>query len=102
MGIGADGAPCNNRLDAWGELRLAAQVAATRSGPGSLSGVDALRLATSEGARALRLDAEIGSIEVGKRADLVLWDTDEPAHIPYWIGAPLVKRVWVGELAVSS
>ena len=45
--------PCNNRLDAWAELRLAAQLASVRSGPGSLSGLEALRLATSEGARVL-------------------------------------------------
>ena len=51
VGIGADGAPCNNRLDAWTELRLAAQLQAVREGPGALGGLEALRLATSEGAR---------------------------------------------------
>ena len=70
--------PCNNRLDAWSELRLAAQLASVRSGPGSLSGLDALRLATSEGARVLGLADEIGSLEVGKRADLVVLRTDQP------------------------
>ncbi len=72
VGVGADGAACNNRLDAWAELRLAAQLASVRSGPGSLTGLEALRLATSEGARALGLEAEIGSLEVGKRADVVV------------------------------
>ena len=78
VGIGADGAACNNRLDAWSELRLAAQLASVRSGPGSLSGLEALRLATSEGARVLGLADEIGSIEVGKRADLLVLRTDQP------------------------
>jgi len=78
VGIGADGAACNNRLDGWAELRLAAQLASLRSGPGSLSGLEALRLATSEGARVLGLEAEIGSLEVGKRADLVVLRPDLP------------------------
>lgn len=77
VGIGADGAACNNRLDAWSELRLAAQLASVRSGPGSLSGLEALRLATSEGARVLGLADEIGSLEIGKRADLVVLRTDQ-------------------------
>lgn len=78
VGIGADGAPCNNRLDAWTELRLAAQLAAVRSGPGSLSGLEALRLATSEGARVLALEREIGSLETGKRADVVVLSLERP------------------------
>jgi 5-methylthioadenosine/S-adenosylhomocysteine deaminase len=78
VGIGADGAPCNNRLDGWSELRLAAQLAAVRSGPGSLDGREALRLATSEGAKVLGLEREIGSIENGKRADLVVLALDRP------------------------
>lgn len=78
VGIGADGPPCNNRLDGWAELRLAAQLASVRSGPGSLSGLEALRLATSEGARVLGLADEIGSLEVGKRADLVVLRADLP------------------------
>lgn len=61
-----------------------------------MSPAEALSACTINAAASLGLDAEIGSIEVGKRADLVLWDTDEPAHLAYWIGAPLVKRVWVG------
>ncbi len=78
VGLGADGAPCNNRLDAWSETRLAARLQALREGPGALSGLDALRLATSEGARALGLASEIGSLEVGKAADLVVLDLARP------------------------
>jgi cytosine/adenosine deaminase-related metal-dependent hydrolase len=78
VGIGADGAACNNDLDALEEVRLAALLQAVTHGPGTLSGLDALRLATSEGARAIGLESEIGSIEIGKRADLLVLATDRP------------------------
>jgi cytosine/adenosine deaminase-related metal-dependent hydrolase len=72
VGIGADGAPCNNRLDAWEEIRLASRLQSVREGPGALGGRAALALATREGARALGLADEIGSLEPGKRADVVV------------------------------
>lgn len=78
VGLGCDGAGCNNTLDGFAELRLAALLQKMRHGPESFSGVDALRLATLEGARALGLDHEIGSVEEGKKADLVVLDTDRP------------------------
>ncbi|HVT59179.1 MAG TPA: amidohydrolase family protein [Thermoanaerobaculia bacterium] len=78
VGIGADGAPCNNRLDAFAELRLAALLQMLRHGPGALSGLDALRLATSEGARALGLEALVGTVEVGKAADLLVLSRCQP------------------------
>lgn len=78
VGIGADGAPCNNDLDAFEELRLAALLQMLQHGPKAFSGLDALRLATSEGARALGIEDEVGSIEIGKRADLVVLDRTRP------------------------
>ncbi|TNF71278.1 MAG: N-ethylammeline chlorohydrolase, partial [Acidobacteria bacterium] len=78
VGIGADGAPCNNDLDLLEELRLAGLLQQGRHGPESFSGLDALRLATSEGARAIGLEAEIGSIEKGKAADLLVLSLDRP------------------------
>jgi len=72
VGLATDGAACSNSLDALAEIRLAALLQQLRNGPGSLSGLEALRMATSEGARALGLGAEIGSIEPGKRADLLV------------------------------
>lgn len=72
VSLGADGAACNNRLDMFDEMRLAAVLQAVRGAPGALTARDALWMATREGARALGLDAEIGSIEAGKRADLIL------------------------------
>ena len=72
MSLGADGAACNNRLDMFDEMRLAATLQAVRLGPGALPARDALWMATREGARALGLEQEIGSIEPGKKADLIL------------------------------
>lgn len=78
VGVGADGTPCNNGLDGWEEVRLAALLQTLRHGPGALSGRDALRLATSEGARVLAMEREVGSVEAGKRADLVVLSTARP------------------------
>ena len=80
VSLGADGAACNNRLDMFDEMRLAATLQATRHAPGALSARDVLWMATREGARALGLDGEIGSIEPGKRADLILVERDR-AHL---------------------
>ena len=80
VSLGADGAACNNRLDMFDEMRLAATLQSVRRAPGALTARDALRMATREGARALGLEDEIGSIEAGKRADLILVDRDR-AHL---------------------
>ena len=67
VSLGADGAACNNTLDMFQEMRLAATLQAMRLGPGALPARDVVWMATRDGARALGLDGEIGSIEVGKR-----------------------------------
>lgn len=82
VGIGADGAPCNNRLDAFAEMRLAALIQKPRLGPDALPAAHALELATLGGARALGLENEIGSVEVGKRADLIVLDLSGPHTQP--------------------
>jgi 5-methylthioadenosine/S-adenosylhomocysteine deaminase len=82
VGIGADGAPCNNRLDAFAEMRLAALIQKPRLGPDALPAAQALELATLGGARALGLEAEIGSIEAGKCADLIVLDLGGPHTQP--------------------
>jgi 5-methylthioadenosine/S-adenosylhomocysteine deaminase len=76
IGLGADGAPCNNRLDPLTECRQAALLAQYQAGPGVFSAEDAVRMLTIDGARALGLEAVCGSLEVGKSADLVLVDLD--------------------------
>ena len=66
VSLGADGAACNNRLDMFEEMRLAALLQATRHGPGALTARDALGMATRAGASTLGLEHEIGSIEAGQ------------------------------------
>jgi 5-methylthioadenosine/S-adenosylhomocysteine deaminase len=82
VSLGTDGAACNNRLDMFEEMRLAALLQAAKSGPGALPARDALWMATRAGAQALGLEAEIGSIEPGKRADVIVVDCDRPHLIP--------------------
>jgi 5-methylthioadenosine/S-adenosylhomocysteine deaminase len=72
VSLGADGAPCNNRLDMFTEMRSAALLQKVFHGAEVLSARRALRLATIDGARALGLEQEIGSLEVGKRADVII------------------------------
>jgi len=74
VALGADGAACNNRLDGFEEARMATLLARGLHGQGALSAQDVLVMATREGARALRIDTEVGTLEVGKRADLVVID----------------------------
>ena len=70
VSLGADGAACNNRLDMFTEMRTAALLQKALHGPEVIPANRALRLATIDGARALGLDSEIGSLEAGKRADV--------------------------------
>jgi 5-methylthioadenosine/S-adenosylhomocysteine deaminase len=74
VGIGADGAAANNRLDAWEELRVAGLLSRFRDGPPGVAAIDLFEMATIGGARALGLDADVGSIENGKLADLAVVD----------------------------
>jgi 5-methylthioadenosine/S-adenosylhomocysteine deaminase len=80
VSLGADGAACNNHLDMFEEMRLAAVLQSVRHQPGALTARDAVWMATREGAKALGLSHDIGSIEVGKRADLILVDRHQ-AHL---------------------
>lgn len=77
VGIGTDGTASNNDLDMWAETHLAALLPkAVNSDPTALPARRAFAMATIEGARALHLDHLIGSLEVGKRADVVVLDAD--------------------------
>lgn len=70
--LGADGAPCNNRLSIFTEMSLAATLHKVKYGPRSMPAWRVLRLATSDAAKALRLEKVIGTLEVGKKADIVV------------------------------
>ncbi|HKC65473.1 MAG TPA: amidohydrolase family protein, partial [Pyrinomonadaceae bacterium] len=72
VSIGADGSPCNNRLDMFTEMRTAALLQKVEHGADVLPAQRTLRLATRDGARALGLEHEIGTLEAGKRADLII------------------------------
>src|ERR1043166_986628 len=82
VSLGADGAACNNRLDMFTEMRTAALLQKALHGPEVLPAARALRMATIDGARAMRIDSEIGSIEVGKRADVIVVDLSESHSAP--------------------
>jgi 5-methylthioadenosine/S-adenosylhomocysteine deaminase len=82
VSLGADGAACNNRLDMFEEMRLAAVLQAMRREPGVLPARDVLAMATRSGARTLGLEHDIGSIEAGKRGDLIVVDRDGPHLAP--------------------
>ncbi|HEX6718296.1 MAG TPA: 5'-deoxyadenosine deaminase [Pyrinomonadaceae bacterium] len=72
VSLGADGAACNNRLDMFTEMRTAALLQKALHGPEVLPAIRVLRMATIDGAKAMGLDSEIGSLETGKRADVAL------------------------------
>jgi cytosine/adenosine deaminase-related metal-dependent hydrolase len=78
VSLGADGGACNNHLDMFNEMRLAATLQSVRRAPGALAATRVLWMATRGGARTLGLEREIGSIEPGKRADVVLVDRSGP------------------------
>ncbi|AJO79911.1 MULTISPECIES: TRZ/ATZ family hydrolase [Pseudomonas] len=105
VAIGTDGAASNNDLDLLGETRTAALLAKGVAGSATaLNAHQALRMATLNGARALGLDGEIGSLELGKAADLVAFDLSgleqQPIYDPvsqliYATGRDCVKHLWV-------
>jgi len=113
IALGSDGAASNNRLDVFGEARLASLLAKTATGDaGALPAPSVLRMATLNGAAALGLEREIGSLERGKQADLIAVDLggwqhapcyDVVSHLIYVIGRDQVCDVWVrGERVLDS
>jgi 5-methylthioadenosine/S-adenosylhomocysteine deaminase len=113
VAIGTDGAASNNTLDMFAEMRLAALLAKGASGdPEAVPAARALSMATLHGARALGLESEIGSIEVGKQADLVAVRLDELqtspvhnviSHLVYACSNRQVQSVWIaGEQVVKD
>src|SRR6266446_5079159 len=82
VSLGADGAACNNRLDMFTEMRTAALLQKALHGPEVVPAARALRMATVDGARALGLEKEIGSLEIGKRADVIVVDLVQSHSIP--------------------
>ncbi|MBK7391805.1 MAG: amidohydrolase [Chloracidobacterium sp.] len=85
VGLGTDGAASNNDLDMWEEIDLAAKLhKLTSNDPKTLPAEMAFEMATIRGARALHLDDLIGSLEIGKRADIAIVDLDSLNQTPYF------------------
>ena len=80
VALGADGAPCNNNLNMFGEMRLAALIHKPSGGPKLMRAQEVLDMATRDGAKALSWFNDIGSIEVGKKADLIAVDLQKPSN----------------------
>lgn len=105
VALGTDGAASNNDLDLFGEMRSAALLAkGVAADPTALPAHVALRMATLNGAQALGIAAETGSIEIGKFADLVAVTLDELETLPcydpisqlvYATGRDKVTDVWI-------
>lgn len=76
VSLGADGAPCNNNLDAFREMRHAALIQKPLHGPTAMPAQKVFELATLGGARAIGHEHDLGSLEVGKKADLAVVSLD--------------------------
>jgi cytosine/adenosine deaminase-related metal-dependent hydrolase len=87
-GLGSDGAACNNRLDTFTEMGLAGGITRVKHSGSPLSARDIVALATIDGARALGLAERIGSLEVGKQADITCVDVDTPRCAPFGAREP--------------
>jgi len=77
VGIGTDGAPCNNSHSMFGEIKLAGLCQSLTEGAGSLRAEKIIEMATIDGAKSLGIEATTGSIEVGKKADLIALDMNK-------------------------
>ena len=105
VALGTDGAASNNDLDMIAEMHTAALLAkAVANNASAIPAEEALRMATINGARALGLDSEIGSLEIGKSADITAVDLggieNQPVYCPvsqlvYSAGRENVSNVWV-------
>ena len=113
VGLGTDGAASNNRLDLLSEMRLAALLAKGTGADSTLLPAHAvIHMATLAGARALGLEAKVGSLVPGKRADMTAVNLgamelapcyDPASHLVYAAGREHVSHVWVdGQLRVDE
>jgi len=113
VGLGTDGAASNNRLDMFAEMRLSALLAkGVSENASAVPAQQALNMATINAAKALGLEHQVGSIEVGKLADLAAVRLDDVATTPYYdpiahlvysCGREHVTHTWVaGELRYSN
>jgi 5-methylthioadenosine/S-adenosylhomocysteine deaminase len=112
VGLGTDGCSSSNDLDMWPVMRFAGYLLSQNHGPENSKAEEVFRMATIEGAKAIGLANLIGSIEVGKRADLIAIDLAAPHLVPihnlyallvYAAGRSDVSDVWVdGEQVIEN
>ncbi len=113
VGLGTDGAASNNDLDLFSEMNTLAKIhKVSRLDPTVMDAVTVLRCATSEGAKALGMADSIGSLEVGKKADVIVVDTDRPhltplynpySHLVYCAnGADVIHSIIDGRLVMEN
>ncbi len=105
VALGTDGCASNNDLDLWGEMDMAAKLHKVhRLNPMVMDAATVVRMATIDGARALGLDRLVGSLESGKRADLIVLNNGEPhltplyhavSHLVYVVRANDVRHVMI-------
>ena len=112
VALGTDGCSSSNDLDMWLVMRIAALLVSQTQGPEKLKTKDIFRMATIDGAKAVGMENSIGSIEIGKCADLIAIDLQSPHLIPihdifaqliFAAGRSDVSDVWVdGKCVISS
>lgn len=112
VGLGSDGAPCNNRLSIFHEMALAAGIHKIKYGSTAMPAWQVLKMATIDGAKTLHLDNKVGTLEVGKLADIVIlkrssmsmYPSGDPAsQIVYGATACDVRDVFIeGEWLVKD
>jgi 5-methylthioadenosine/S-adenosylhomocysteine deaminase len=106
VALGADGAPCNNNLDGFEELRLLALLHKPRVGPRALPAPECVKIATLGGAAAIGQADRIGSLELGKRGDVIAVDITAlhtvPAASPWSQIAYAAKSCDVRHVAVDG
>lgn len=94
VSLGADGAPCNNNLDMFNEMRLCAIIQKPIYGPTSMNARTVFRMATIGGAKAVGLEDQIGSIEAGKKADLAILNLNDFHVYPSFDIDPISRIVY--------
>jgi len=94
VSLGADGAPCNNNLDMFQEMRHAALIQKPAHGPTAMDAKTVFRMATIGGARAVGMEKEIGSVEVGKKADLAILNLNDFHTFPSFDVDPISRIVY--------